>query len=165
MPTENERKYVLSDPDAIFALWPRETWSEIRQGYLRGDARIRRRTGKSDSFTYKMPANDRLIEIETALDARDFDDLWPLTARRIHKLRHSLTDAHGLQWDIDVFLDDARAFHFAMAECEMPEGQDAPPEILAELQPHIRYVVPRARQAEFSNARLSDPAHLAALRF
>lgn len=164
MPTENERKYVLSNPDTVFALWPRVTWSEIRQGYLRGDARVRRRSGEADSFTYKIQAGDRLIEIETALDPRDFDDLWPLTTRRIHKLRH--TEIRGdLQWDVDLFLNDAGAFHFAMAECEMPEGLDAPPEILPGLQPHIAYAVPRARQTEFANVRLSDPAYVAELQF
>lgn len=70
MPTENERKYVLTDPAAVFALWPREDWDDVRQGYLPGDARIRRcaRGGRtSDSFTYKIDAAGRLIEIETAL--------------------------------------------------------------------------------------------------
>jgi hypothetical protein len=169
MPTENERKYVLSDPETVLALWPRESWSEIRQGYLRGDVRIRRRSGEADSFTYKIAAGatggERLIEIETALDVRDFDDLWPLTTRRIHKLRLATTDAHGLHWDIDLFLTDAGNFHFAMAECEMPEGKDAPPEILPDLAPHIAYVVPRERQTEFANVRLSDPAYVAALRY
>lgn len=169
MPTENERKYVLSDPETVLALWPRESWSEIRQGYLRGDARIRRRSGEADSFTYKIAAGqageERLIEIETALDARDFNDLWPLTTRRIHKLRRTTTDAHGLHWDIDLFLNVAGDFHFAMAECEMPEGQGAPPEALPALAPHIAYVVPRERQTEFANARLSDPAYVAALRW
>lgn len=168
MPTENERKYVLADPEAVLALWPRPTWSEVRQGYLRGDARIRRRTGggaTGDSFTYKIPAAGRLIEIETALEARDFDDLWPLTTRRIHKLRHSETDRHGMAWDVDLFLDAAGEFHLAMAECEMPEGMDAPPELLPALAGRIRYAVPRARQAEFTNTRLADPAYVAALTF
>ena len=168
MPTENERKYVLSDPQAILDLWPRETWSEIRQAYLRGDARIRRRSGEADSFTYKIVApsgdGERLIEIETALEARDFDDLWPLTTRRIHKLRRTETDAHGHQWDVDVFLDDADGFYLAMAECELPEGVDAPPEVLPALAPHVRYFVPRARQTEFANTRLSDPAYARSLR-
>jgi CYTH domain-containing protein len=169
MPTENERKYVLSAPEAVLALWPRETWSEIRQAYLRGDARIRRRSGEADSFTYKIAAGtgdgQRLIEIETTLDARDFDDLWPLTTRRIHKLRRTTTDAHGLQWDVDLFLDEAGGFYLAMAECEMPEGQDAPPEVLPELVDHIRYLVPRDRQTEFANTRLADPTYVAALKF
>ncbi|CAN5337002.1 hypothetical protein BH10PSE1_BH10PSE1_09370 [soil metagenome] len=164
MPTENERKYVLSDPAAVLGLWPRETWSEIRQAYLRGDARIRRRSGEPDSFTYKIAAGDRLIEIETALEPRDFDDLWPLTTRRMHKLRHTQADG-DLQWDIDLFLDDAGGFYLAMAECEMPEGMDAPPHALAALAPFIRYAVPRERQTEFANTRLSDPAYVATLTF
>ena len=60
-------------------------------------------------------------------------------------------------------MDDADQFYWAMAECEMPETMDAPPAILAALQPHVTYAVPRDRQAEFSNARLSDPAHAASL--
>ena len=169
MPTENERKYVLSDPSAVQALWNPSDWSGIRQGYLPGDARIRRQTRDgvaSDSFTYKIAAAGRLIEIETALaDPRDFDDLWPLTTRRIHKLRRSETDRHGLHWDIDLLLDAAGAFHFAMAECEMPEGMDAPPEVLPALAPFVAYAVPRDRQGEFVNSRLADPAYAASLTF
>ena len=166
MPTENERKYVLDDPAAVLALWPRADWSEIRQGYLPGDARVRRQTtggSMADSFTYKITAAGRLIEIETGLEARDFDDLWPLTTRRVHKLRHTVTDPAGLLWDIDLLLDETGAFYWAMAECEMPETMEAPSSVLAALQPHVVYAVPRERQAEFSNARLSDPAHAAAL--
>jgi CYTH domain-containing protein len=168
MPTENERKYVLSDPEAILALWPREGWSELRQGYLRGEARIRRAVAggvSTDSFTYKIDTADRLVEIETALEARDFDDLWPLTGRRIHKLRRSETDARGLHWDIDLFLDPDGGFYLAMAECEMPEGMDAPDAVLPVLADRIRYAVPRERQAEFTNTRLADPAYVAALTF
>lgn len=168
MPTENERKYVLKDPAAVLALWPRDDWSDIRQGYLPGDARIRRRTRggmSTDCFTYKITAAGRLIEIETGLEARDFDDLWPLTTRRVHKLRTTVIDPAGLRWDIDLLLDDAGQFYWAMAECEMPEAMDAPPAILAALQPHVAYRVPRERQVEFSNARLSDPAHAASLRW
>ena len=169
MPTENERKYVLSDPAAVQALWDRPDWSEIRQGYLPGDARIRRRTTggvAQDSFTYKITAAGRLIEVETALaEPRDFDDLWPLTTRRIHKLRRSEVDRYGLHWDIDLLLDAAGACYFAMAECEMPEAMDAPPEVLPALAPFVAYVVPRERQAEFVNSRLADPVYAGALRF
>ena len=168
MPTENERKYVLSDPEAVLALWPPEDWDDVRQGYLPGDARIRRRTraGRTtETFTYKIDAAGRLIEIETGLEPRDFDDLWPLTTRRIHKRRRAMTDAHGLAWDIDLFLDPEGRFYFAMAECEMPEGMDAPAEVLPELAGLIRYIVPRDRQTEFVNSRLGDPAYVAALTF
>lgn len=167
MPTENERKYVLSKPEAVRALWA--DWSEIRQGYLPGDARIRRRTDggiSRDSFTYKLATANRLIEIETAIeDPRDFDDLWPKSMRRIRKLRHTTTDRHGLQWDVDLLLRESGETYFAIAECEMPEGMDAPPEILPELAPHVLFEVPRARQDEFVNSRLADPAYAAALKF
>lgn len=169
MPTENERKYVLSDPAAVRALWDPADWSEIQQGYLRGDARIRRQShggAAKDSFTYKISAAERLVEIETTLDElRDFDDLWPLTTRRIHKLRRSETDRHGLHWDIDLLLDDRGQCYFAMAECEMPEAMDAPPEVLPSLAPFIAYAVPRDRQGEFLNSRLADPGYAASLTF
>ena len=168
MPTENERKYVLTDPEAVLALWPREDWDDVRQGYLPGDACVRRRTRggqTTDSFTYKIDAAGRLVEIETGLEPRDFDDLWPLTTRRIHKLRQAVTDAHGLAWDIDLFLDADGGFYLAMAECEMPEDIQQPPEILPELAVLIRYVVPRERQTEFVNSRLADPTYAASLTF
>lgn len=167
MPTENERKYVLSDAAAVRALWP--DWDEIRQGYLPGDVRIRRQAssgGAHDTFTCKIAAAGRLIEIETVLeDPRDFDDLWPLTTRRIHKRRHSETDRHGLHWDVDLLLDADGTCYFAMAECEMPEPMDAPPEVLAALVPFVAYAVPRERQGEFLNSRLADPVYAASLRF
>lgn len=169
MPTENERKYVLSDPAAVRGLWAPEDWSEVRQGYMPGDGRIRRQTRDgvaTDTFTCKIAAAGRLIEIETALaDPRDFDDLWPLTDRRIHKLRRSETDRHGLHWDIDLLLGAAGACYFAMAECEMPEAMDAPPEVLPALAPFIAYAVPRDRQGEFLNSRLADPGYAASLRW
>jgi hypothetical protein len=169
MPTENERKYVLSDPAAVRALWAPEDWSEIRQGYLPGEGRIRRQTRGGvahDTFTCKIPTAGRLIEIETALaEPRDFDDLWPLTGRRIHKRRRTVTDRHGLQWDIDLLLDADGACYFAMAECEMPETMETPPEVLPALVPFIAYAVPRDRQGEFLNSRLADPGYAAALRF
>lgn len=169
MPTENERKYVLSDAAAVRALWAPEAWSEIRQGYLPGDARIRRQTRDgvgSDSFTYKITAAGRLIEIETALaEPRDFDDLWPLTTRRVHKRRRTETDRHGLRWDVDLLLDAAGACYFAMAECEMPEAMEAPPEVLPALAPFVAFAVPRDRQAEFVNSRLADPGYAASLTF
>lgn len=169
MPTENERKYVLSDPAAVRALWAPEDWSEVRQGYMPGDGRIRRQTRDgvaTDTFTCKIAAAGRLIEIETALaDPRDFDDLWPLTDRRIHKLRRSETDRHGLHWDIDLLLGAAGACYFAMAECEMPEAMDAPPEVLPALAPFIAYAVPRERQGEFLNSRPADPGYAASLRW
>lgn len=167
MPTENERKYVLSDAAALRALWA--DWSEIRQGYLPGDVRIRRQVRDgvpTDTFTCKIAAAGRLIEIETVLeDPRDFDDLWPLTTRRIHKRRRSETDRHGLHWDIDLLLEADGACYFAMAECEMPEGMDAPPEVLPALALFIAYAVPRERQGEFVNSRLADPGYAASLTF
>ena len=169
MPTENERKYVLSDAAAVQALWDPADWSEIRQGYLAGDVRIRRQTRDGvahDTFTCKIAAGGRLIEIETGLDdPRDFNDLWPLTTRRIHKRRRSQTDRHGLHWDVDLLLDAAGDCYFAMAECEMPEAMEAPPEVLPALAPLIAYAVPRGRQGEFLNSRLADPAYAAALKF
>ena len=169
MPTENERKYVLSDAAAVQALWGPADWSEIRQGYLAGDGRIRRQTQggvAQDTFTAKIAAAGRLIEIETALeDPRDFDDLWPLTTRRIHKRRLSQIDRHGLHWDIDLLLDAAGVCYFAMAECEMPEAMEAPPAVLPAIAPLVVYVVPRERQGEFLNSRLADPGYAAALKF
>lgn len=76
-----------------------------------------------------------------------------------------MTDPHGLAWDIDLFLDADGGFYLAMAECEMPENMDAPPEVLPELADLIRYVVPRERQTEFVNSRLADPAYAASLIF
>lgn len=165
MPVENEVKYVLRNPKAVLAL--DGPWVKIDQGYLPGDARIRRvHRGVfelvRDFFTYKLMVGDRLIEIEMEMSSGDFNALWTVSTRRVCKMRSSLA-VGNLHWDIDVLLDGQGDPYFAMAECEMPESMIAPDEILPVLLPHILFAVPRERQKEFTNTRLSDVTYARSL--
>jgi CYTH domain-containing protein len=169
MPIENEVKFLLNDPEAVLALTGGR-WVPIQQGYLPGDARIRRknvgsayREAGDDIFTYKIATRHGLIEIETAISEQDADRLWEIADRKISKTRLTLFSPEGDQWDIDVFLDDVGLSYLAMAECEMPEGQDAPRWIPGAITTFIRRAIPREEQLLYTNVRLSDPNYAKAL--
>ena len=176
MPIENERKYVLGNIGVLLAnlesggehgpgYWGRG--SIVEQGYLPGGARIRRRhvgenQGLYAEFNYKIKAGDDLVEIETMIEAADFDRLWPLTSKRVRKMRFA-TYWEKDKWDVDFLLGADDKVYFAMAECEMAPGQLEPASILPPLVPHIVYLVPLDRQLEFTNKRLSDPDYARSL--
>lgn len=160
MPIENERKYVLRDPQKVLEIYPH--WLTLRQGYLRGDARVRHvihpRHPSQTIFTYKIMVGDDLVEIECSISQEDFDRLWSIADRRVSKKRWSY-QAGADHWDIDVFLDQNGDPYLAMAECEMEAGKDAPDEIPMFIRDHIVYEVPRSRTLDFTNTRLGDPKY------
>lgn len=176
MPIENERKYVLRDPEAILDIaigGSSHLWTPIQQGYLPGDARVRRKNAvisalsgtliSEDFFTYKIATRHGLVEIEKQISQVDFDRLWEIADRKISKKRLVIVaDPEDEYWDIDVFLDDAGVPYFAMAECEMTEGQDRPTWFPPQIEPFIIYEVPRERVLEFTNTRLT-PEYCASL--
>lgn len=185
MPIENERKYVLGDPQAVhadmlagkpYAPGYYGTGWRIKQGYLPGGARVRAQTVITDLprfdvplcvFTYKIKAGDKLVEIEKTIEPADFDLLWPLTTDRVDKIRFPHVhpqDEDDVAWDIDLFLDDTGAFYYAMAECEMAPSKRKPKSILPVLVPHLVYEVPPKRAEEFTNVKLSDPAYARSLK-
>lgn len=171
---ENERKYVLRDPQVLYAkvreYWGKDAWL-IRQGYLPGNARVRSQTLGDDLpicvFTYKFKTDEGLVEIEKMIDDKDFDRLWPYTTNRLVKRRFAhLRDCcfggdDSVQWDVDFFLDDQGGFYFAMAECEMPAKRRRPKRIFPLIADYVAYEVPRERGEEFTNVRLADPAYAA----
>lgn len=159
MPIENEVKYLLRDPAEIAAL--PMFWRTIDQGYLPGDARIRRRD-EDCFFTYKFATASGLIEIETSITKRDFDALWPHTTNRVTKQRASMSDGDAI-WDLDVMQDAEGVPYIAMAECEMPEGWDAPHRIDPIIEPFILRAITREEQLLYTNVRLSDPDYARAL--
>lgn len=70
---------------------------------------------------------------------------------RLEKTRYKLPDG----WCVDFFLDHDDATYFAMAECEMPEGQLEPkwtPEIITKA---LIFAVPSTDQ-RFSSKLVSD---------
>jgi CYTH domain-containing protein len=165
MPIENERKYILRNPEDVENVLQKSDCylRVIRQGYLPGDARIRAsRPEKFVNsylreqfyFTYKFMAETDLIEIETTIDQHDFDRLWPHTKKRLTKNRYVL-QVDSCQWDIDIFYDDGERY-FAMAECEMPESMDAPPEIPSIIAGFVVFEVPRDESRLYTNTEISN---------
>jgi predicted CopG family antitoxin len=158
MPTENEVKVVLScgDPEAaLVELKGRNRFSHVIQGYLeRGETTCRVRfISTSDGarfhkLTVKREVNKRLIEIETEIDERDFNDLWTVCKGKIHKVRVYVED-----WEIDFFLDQEGVIYFVLAEHEMPEGQEDPTSLTGFVRDHLLYEVPRGDK-RFSNRKL-----------
>ncbi len=167
---ENELKYVLQSgaQKAIEKKCGKPMF--LRQGYLPGKARIRSKAkgpaaGKSKFFfTYKLPVDDVLFEIEKEITAHEFDTLWPHTTKRLNKYRYLWMDG-DVQWDIDFFLRDDSSIYFAMAEAEMPETMREPPAIPEFLSKVLVYKVPRDRSREFSSQKIADPAYAETLTY
>lgn len=157
MPTENERKYVLRldcEPVIRKVALGKQT---IRQGYLiaaRGTTvRVRSIDNGKTSYWHTLKCNNgrRVIEIENKLDKRDFEDLWELSMNRLEKTRYKMPDG----WCIDFFLDHDDVVYFAMAECEMPEGQAEPKWIPDAIAKSLIFTVP-AIDPRFSSKLVSD---------
>ncbi len=163
MPTENERKFALhcNDPDQELNILKGEYgYSIISQGYLVRDKHLTCRVrhlerdtyttfGSNEwSLTVKRDIGSRVIEIETSIDKRDFDDLWAVSKGKLSKTRVYIDD-----WEVDFFLDDQCKVYFVLAECEMPEGKEYPDELIPFVKDHLLYEVPRG-DARFSNRKL-----------
>ena len=100
---EVERKYLLAAPPE--GLDTHES-GRLEQGYLALDpagAEVRvRRKGAKHMLTVKTGAGLARGEEEVALDAADFDRLWPLTeGRRVEKERFRLGGGgNGVELDV-----------------------------------------------------------------
>ena len=159
MPTENERKWVLTieserkikrRPDCVI---------HIRQGYLilsKGmSLRVReeQQNGKTRyKFCYKQKVNGRVIEIEKKIDKRDFDDLWKIALNKLDKIRYVIGE-----WEVDYFYDHDNIY-FAMAEIEMPEGETEPKKIPKFINDNLLYAVP-VGDDNYSSKRISCVKH------
>lgn len=122
---EIERKYLLralpSMPRVLDVL-------EIEQGYLPGERllerlrRQRHRDGTVRCFrTIKLGSGVQRTEIEEETDARTFDYLWLLTARRRLTKRRYLVPEGDDTWEIDEFTD--RTLFLAELEFDDPARQ------------------------------------------
>ena len=169
MPIENERKFVLRDPDgglerALASACPPWRHYGIRQAYLDAPGlRIRRFEdvdGVQHIFSFKRPVGAEMVEIETDISAADFQRLWTLRREALEKERYHLAAGH-CGWDVDFFKRGGGTY-FALAEVEMPEGRVEPPPAPAILAPYIVMLVPRGDE-RFASKKLADPAHAARL--
>jgi adenylate cyclase len=102
---EVERKYVLSErPHDLDG----HESGRLEQGYLALDpagAEVRvRRKGAEHTLTVKTGKGLARGEEEIALDAAEFDRLWPLTeGRRVVKTRYLVPLEGGLTAEVDVY--------------------------------------------------------------
>ncbi len=169
MPIENERKFVLRDPDgtleATLAGMAGLRRFRIRQGYLDAPGlRIRafEEAGQDVSyvFSYKRPVGDEVVEIETAMSGADFERLWRLRREALEKVRYEIA-AGDCHWDVDFFKANDRTY-FVLAECEMPEGQAEPPEPPSAIATRVAHRVGLGDE-RFTSKKLADPVHAAAM--
>jgi CYTH domain-containing protein len=101
MALEIERKFLVERLPPELEVGSEE---EIAQGYLvTGDASVRlRRQGERTLLTGKRGRGLARDEVEVALDADAFEELWPLTeGRRLEKSRLTTTvDARTVEIDV-----------------------------------------------------------------
>src|ERR1700753_3351926 len=112
---ENELKYVLSGGQEDIQKKCGAPMV-LEQGYLPGKARIRKKKKLGANkgkyfFTYKLPVDGVLFEIEKEITKHEFETLWPHTTKRLSKMRYVYRDG-DVQWDIDFFLWDGISVYF-----------------------------------------------------
>ena len=153
MPTENERKYVLFNEsnvvqeiakksDRILAI--EQAWLHHGKNW---NYRIRKIFGPHYpdpiyKSTFKQQTSNRLIEIETDIDERDYFDLLKLSDSILHKTRYVIPIG-SLKWEVDLFYDNKRSnLYFVMAEVELPEGIENPPYLPDFISDNLLFEVP-----------------------
>ena len=164
MPIENERKFVLNEDGRLepgLARTPGVTRSRLNQAYL-DSAGVRIRSIESAGrlrhiFSFKRPVDGQMVEIETEIDAADFKRLWTLARETLCKTRYSWADGR-FHWDIDFFKTGDGRTYFALAEVEMPEHEQHPPEVPACLTSHLVGAAPLG-DPRFTSKRLADQSH------
>ena len=115
---EVERKFrVVSVPDDVGA------GAALRQGYLAIDGDVEVRVRDEDgahTLTVKGGAGLERAEVETAIGADEFAELWPLAGdRTIEKARHRIPLADDLTAELDLYA--GRLDGLAVVEVEFPD--------------------------------------------
>lgn len=165
---ENELKYVLRialyDQVQIGMCPELEGIPEkmISQSYLTGGGRVRSTSGPQYlgevlTFNYKhdLPSGES-EEFEMEIDAETYE--------RVCDVDHTLTKARYTYpidqlcfWDVDFFINPANGMiYFAMAECEMPAGMDAPDVLPDFIRDNLIYAVPRDESSVYSSRKVAD---------
>lgn len=131
MPIENEQKYILDvkNPTKFFNYVRHLAGAEsyqYKQGYLNDNTRIREIKNDDGTcgewvFTYKNKINKNLIEIETNISERDFNQLWIKVSKVIQKNRVKVP-FNNLIWEIDfITKPGSNDCYLVMVEVEMAE--------------------------------------------
>jgi CYTH domain-containing protein len=164
MPIENERKFVLDEDGQLepaLAETPGVTTSRLTQAYLDSPG-VRIRSIEAAGwrryvFGFKRPVDGQMVEIESEIDAADFKRLWTLARETLCKTRYSWDDGR-FHWDIDFFKTTDGRTYFALAEVEMPEHEQDPPEVPPQLAGHLVGPAPPG-DPRFTSKRLADQSH------
>jgi CYTH domain-containing protein len=118
---ERERKFLVADLPAD--LGPAAV---IDQGYLALDGHVQVRLRRSDdehTLTVKEGGGRDRTEVEVAITADVFDELWPITeGRRLQKDRHRVPLADGLTAEVDLYR--GRLEGFLVVEVEFDDDHD-----------------------------------------
>lgn len=162
MPTENEVKFVLTcELNVIETLVHKcDDVKHITQTYIHcgssWNARVRHIVSDDKEifvYTYKNKKHDRVLEIETEIDAEDYYDLIKYPKADLTKTRLIFnTDDHI--WEVDLFKDDDENIYFIMAEVEMPVGMTYPKSIPKIIKQFIIHDAGYSRK--FSSKKLSS---------
>ena len=162
MPIENERKYVLYDPNGeLEDLLNKSKFEkqEIVQIYLSNSNRIRKITTEKDvkyfhTFKYKT-TNDIVVEIETKISYKDFklifNDKPPVSLDKI-RYKKKIKD---VLWDID-FLKHNHNTYFALAEAEFDDPDRFDVDLLPIIEPYVIHIVSKEDTKKYTNFKLCD---------
>lgn len=153
MPTENERKFVLiNEPKVLdqIAKLAKKILS-LEQAYIQfGDDwnfRVRKTYGihypePIYHATYKHRINGRVVELQSAVEERDYFDLFSVASCILYKTRYVIP-AGALKWEVDFFYDYKHTSpYFVLAEIELPEKVSRPPTIPSFIQENLLFEVP-----------------------
>lgn len=167
MPIEREFKYVLDHRNdlepKLKALGAHGV--EIKQGYLSKGGRIRSKAYPAGHalegttqyiFTYKHKLSKQpgCLEIEQDITPSDFNLAWSEADHVIDKIRYVIECTNAFVWEIDFFKHKGKTF-FALAECEVHEGQDRPAELHEFVKAHLLLAADESDN-RFQNRKLSD---------
>lgn len=164
MPIEREFKYVL-DHRGSLATKIEELGVQgtcIQQAYLSKGGRIRsKQTGDKIQyvFTYKhkLKSQPGCLEIEHEITENDFRLGWLEADHVIDKTRYVVQCTNAFVWEIDVFRDQDGSVYFAMAECEVHEGQERPDVMHDFVKDNLIFEVPE-KDGRFQNRKISNVA-------
>jgi hypothetical protein len=168
MPVEREFKYVLDHRNNLEQkLIDQGTLGVvIKQGYLSKGGRIRSKTYPVDHslegttqyiFTYKhkLSRQPGCLEIEQDITESDFLLAWSEADHVINKIRYVVECTNSFVWEIDFFRDADDKTFFALAECEVHEGQDRPKHLHEFVKNNLLLAVEESDN-RFQNRKLSD---------
>ena len=127
MPLEVERKFVAVEPPTAHVLG---AGVEMRQGYLAEDGGVSLRLRMTDAasvLTVKAGSGLSRTEVESTIDSRAAEELWPYTAgRRIAKTRYRIA-LPGVEVvaEVDLFDGDLAGLCIVEVEFDSVEAADA----------------------------------------